>query len=158
MDYTQPPHTSYYIGSAALAKDAYGNKLNYIIPQTKYTNVVYPSTTTPPTISIDKNVPYATEKPTETTGTFNAYSRHNINTNGLTITGNDFKVFFRASENDDWVEASYNSNINITGDAVLKIGVIDIPDNAKYTVYGKISIFYGTTQKEISNLFAIKIQ
>lgn len=39
--YNQPTHTSYYIGSAALATDENGNELNYLAPATPYTNVVY---------------------------------------------------------------------------------------------------------------------
>lgn len=41
VGYNQPPHTSYYIGSAALATDDNGNKLNYLAPATPYTKVVY---------------------------------------------------------------------------------------------------------------------
>lgn len=41
--YNQPPHTSYYIGSAALATDESGTALNYLAPEAKYTNVKYPS-------------------------------------------------------------------------------------------------------------------
>ena len=43
VGYNQPPHTSYYIGSAALATDATGNTLNYLAPEYAYTNVIYPS-------------------------------------------------------------------------------------------------------------------
>ncbi len=39
--YNQPPHTSYYIGSAALATDESGNELNYLAPEVAYTNVAY---------------------------------------------------------------------------------------------------------------------
>ena len=39
--YNQPPHTSYYVGSAALATDASGNTLNYLAPAVAYTNVTY---------------------------------------------------------------------------------------------------------------------
>lgn len=39
--YNQPPHTSYYIGSASLAKDADGKELNYLAPAVPYTKVVY---------------------------------------------------------------------------------------------------------------------
>lgn len=41
VGYNQPPHTSYYVGSAALATDASGNTLNYLAPAVKYTNVTY---------------------------------------------------------------------------------------------------------------------
>lgn len=41
VGYNQPPHTSYYIGSAALATDSEGKKLNYLAPATRYTKVVY---------------------------------------------------------------------------------------------------------------------
>lgn len=41
VGYNQPPHTSYYVGSAALATDENGNELNYLAPETAYTNVVY---------------------------------------------------------------------------------------------------------------------
>ncbi|MBQ3427287.1 MAG: Ig-like domain-containing protein [Clostridia bacterium] len=41
VGYNQPPHTSYYIGSAALATDASGNTLNYLAPAVPYTNVTY---------------------------------------------------------------------------------------------------------------------
>ncbi|MCH5211457.1 MAG: Ig-like domain-containing protein [Oscillospiraceae bacterium] len=41
VGYNQPPHTSYYIGSAALATDASGNKLNYLAPATPFTKVTY---------------------------------------------------------------------------------------------------------------------
>ena len=43
VGYNQPPHTSYYIGSAALATDANGNKLNYLAPAVPFTRVEYPS-------------------------------------------------------------------------------------------------------------------
>lgn len=39
--YNQPPHTSYYIGSAALATDNSGNELNYLAPAVPYTKVTY---------------------------------------------------------------------------------------------------------------------
>lgn len=39
--YNQPPHTSYYIGSAALATDESGNTLNYLAPAVPYTKVTY---------------------------------------------------------------------------------------------------------------------
>lgn len=39
--YNQPPHTSYYIGSAALAKDKNGASLNYLAPEVPYTLVRY---------------------------------------------------------------------------------------------------------------------
>lgn len=41
VGYNQPPHTSYYIGSAALATDEGGNTLNYLAPATAYTKVTY---------------------------------------------------------------------------------------------------------------------
>lgn len=40
--YNQPPHPSYYIGSAALARDASGVYQNYLAPAVKYTSVYYP--------------------------------------------------------------------------------------------------------------------
>ncbi len=43
VGYNQPPHTSYYIGSAALATDESGNKLNYLAPATPFTKVKYAS-------------------------------------------------------------------------------------------------------------------
>ncbi|MCD8390496.1 MAG: Ig-like domain-containing protein [Firmicutes bacterium] len=39
--YNQPTHTSYYVGSAALATDASGETLNYLAPAVAYTNVTY---------------------------------------------------------------------------------------------------------------------
>ena len=45
VGYNQPPHTSYYIGSASLAKDSDGNALNYLAPNTSFTEVTYPDTT-----------------------------------------------------------------------------------------------------------------
>ncbi|MCM1438911.1 MAG: hypothetical protein NC131_06835 [Roseburia sp.] len=39
--YNQPPHTSYYIGSLALAKDAEGNLLNYLAPKKGFDKVKY---------------------------------------------------------------------------------------------------------------------
>ncbi|MBR0470309.1 MAG: Ig-like domain-containing protein [Clostridia bacterium] len=42
VGYNQPPHTSYYIGSAALATDSSGNKLNYLAPTMPFTTVIYP--------------------------------------------------------------------------------------------------------------------
>lgn len=42
--YNQPPHPSYYIGSAALATDKNGNKLNYLAPETPFTRVRYTET------------------------------------------------------------------------------------------------------------------
>ena len=44
VGYNQSPHTSYYIGSAALAKDSGGNTLNYLAPSTSFTKVTYPDT------------------------------------------------------------------------------------------------------------------
>ena len=41
VGYNQPPHTSYYIGSAALATDASGNALNYLAPAVPFTKVTY---------------------------------------------------------------------------------------------------------------------
>lgn len=37
--YNQVPHTSYYIGSLALARDESGNQLNYLAPKTPYTQI-----------------------------------------------------------------------------------------------------------------------
>ena len=37
--YNQVPHTSYYIGTLALAEDEEGNKLNYLNPKTPYTDM-----------------------------------------------------------------------------------------------------------------------
>lgn len=42
VGYNQPPHTSYYIGSAALAKDSSGT-LNYLAPATPFDKIMYPS-------------------------------------------------------------------------------------------------------------------
>lgn len=39
--YNQPPHTSYYVGSIALASDAAGNTKNYLAPAVPYTKVTY---------------------------------------------------------------------------------------------------------------------
>ena len=44
VGYNQPPHTSYYIGSASLATDSDGNTLNYLAPNTSFTKVTYPDT------------------------------------------------------------------------------------------------------------------
>ena len=44
VGYNQPPHTSYYIGSVALAKDSGGNTLNYLAPNTSFPEVTYPDT------------------------------------------------------------------------------------------------------------------
>ncbi len=41
VGYNQPTHTSYYIGSAALATDDDGKALNYLAPAVAYTNVTY---------------------------------------------------------------------------------------------------------------------
>ncbi|MGM9936194.1 MAG: Ig-like domain-containing protein, partial [Candidatus Ornithomonoglobus sp.] len=41
VGYNQPTHQSYYIGSAALAKDSSGNTLNYLAPATLFTSVGY---------------------------------------------------------------------------------------------------------------------
>ncbi|MBQ3110108.1 MAG: RICIN domain-containing protein, partial [Clostridia bacterium] len=41
VGYNQPPHQSYYIGSAALATDSSGNTLNYLAPATPFTKVEY---------------------------------------------------------------------------------------------------------------------
>lgn len=41
VGYNQPPHQSYYIGSASLARSDDGSELNYLAPAVKYTNVVY---------------------------------------------------------------------------------------------------------------------
>ena len=55
--YNQPTHTSYYVGSAALAKDTSGNKLNYLAPATPFTSVVYQLNNVPVTgVTIDEAV------------------------------------------------------------------------------------------------------
>ncbi|MGN0108262.1 MAG: Ig-like domain-containing protein, partial [Hominilimicola sp.] len=41
VGYNQPTHTSYYIGSAALASDGDGNTLNYLAPAVPFTKVGY---------------------------------------------------------------------------------------------------------------------
>lgn len=41
VGYNQPPHQSYYIGKTALATDSSGSTLNYLAPETAYTNAVY---------------------------------------------------------------------------------------------------------------------
>ena len=41
VGYNQPPHPSYYIGSASLATDESGNTLNYLAPAVPYTKVTY---------------------------------------------------------------------------------------------------------------------
>ncbi len=41
VGYNQPPHTSYYIGSVALATESDGTALNYLAPATAYTKVTY---------------------------------------------------------------------------------------------------------------------
>lgn len=41
VGYNQPPHTSYYIGSASLATDESGAKKNYLAPAVPFTNVSY---------------------------------------------------------------------------------------------------------------------
>ncbi|MCH5209878.1 MAG: Ig-like domain-containing protein [Oscillospiraceae bacterium] len=41
--YNQPPHQSYYIGSAALATDESGKTLNYLAPETAFTSVTEPA-------------------------------------------------------------------------------------------------------------------
>ena len=46
--YNQPPHQSYYIGSAALAKDSSGAELNYLAPAVSFTKVEYPNTNSVP--------------------------------------------------------------------------------------------------------------
>lgn len=51
VGYNQPPHTSYYIGSAALAKNG-STALNYLDPAVEFTEVTYP------------NMPERTPKPT----------------------------------------------------------------------------------------------
>ena len=70
VGYNQSPHTSYYIGSAALAKDSGGNTLNYLAPNTSFTEVTYPDTSsiTPrPTIK-------TTPKPVSVSVTPDAYT------------------------------------------------------------------------------------
>lgn len=42
--YNQPPHTSYYVGSDAIATDEYGNEMNYLAPKTPFTKISYPKT------------------------------------------------------------------------------------------------------------------
>lgn len=53
VGYNQPPHQSYYIGSAALATDNNGNELNYLAPATKFTSVVYPELVEETTVTLD---------------------------------------------------------------------------------------------------------
>ncbi|MCM1367709.1 MAG: hypothetical protein NC184_02735 [Roseburia sp.] len=40
VGYNQPPHTSYYIGSLARAKDEEGNLLNYLLPNRRFDKVI----------------------------------------------------------------------------------------------------------------------
>ncbi len=42
VGYNQPPHTSYYIGSASLAKSG-GSTLNYLAPAVPFDKIIYPS-------------------------------------------------------------------------------------------------------------------
>ena len=54
--YNMPPHTSYYIGTVALAEDENGNKLNYLAPETKFTKVIYETESIPVTgISLNQS-------------------------------------------------------------------------------------------------------
>lgn len=54
--YNQPPHTSYYVGSVALATDGSGETLNYLAPAVPYTKVVYEYSPVAATgITLDKN-------------------------------------------------------------------------------------------------------
>ncbi len=53
--YNQPPHQSYYIGSAALATDAAGNRLNYLAPEVPFTKVQYAETVAVEGISLSEN-------------------------------------------------------------------------------------------------------
>lgn len=58
VGYNQPPHPSYYIGSAALAKDG-STTLNYLSPATAFTNVntvTSPSATAKPTTAPTSDV------------------------------------------------------------------------------------------------------
>ncbi|MCM1195001.1 MAG: hypothetical protein NC332_03605, partial [Firmicutes bacterium] len=41
VGYNQPPHTSYYIGSLALAKDGDGNLLIYLLPNRRFDKIEY---------------------------------------------------------------------------------------------------------------------
>ncbi len=58
VGYNQPPHTSYYIGSAALAKSG-SNNLNYLAPATAFDEITYPNETekTPPPVEIPDSKP-----------------------------------------------------------------------------------------------------
>lgn len=62
VGYNQPPHPSYYIGSAALAKDG-NTTLNYLDPATAFTEVTYPNETekTPPPVDIPTSKPNVKE-------------------------------------------------------------------------------------------------
>ncbi|MCM1195567.1 MAG: hypothetical protein NC310_00680 [Roseburia sp.] len=43
VGYNQPPHTSYYIGSLACAKDEEGNLLNYLLPNRRFDKITVPN-------------------------------------------------------------------------------------------------------------------
>ncbi len=63
--YNQPTHTSYYVGSAALATDDDGNELNYLAPAVSYTTPSFDVTTTALenfTIDVDSDNPYEVER------------------------------------------------------------------------------------------------
>ncbi len=72
VGYNQPPHTSYYIGSAALAKNG-TTTLNYLAPAVPFTKVTYPEGTqetpkpeeTPSPEPVITKAPIVTQKPSE---------------------------------------------------------------------------------------------
>ncbi len=62
VGYNQPTHTSYYVGSAALATDENGNELNYLAPAVPYTSVTYEAPENVPVTGITMDETLSVEK------------------------------------------------------------------------------------------------
>lgn len=62
VGYNQPTHTSYYVGSAALATDENGTELNYLAPAVPYTSVTYEAPENVPVTGITMDETLSVEK------------------------------------------------------------------------------------------------
>ncbi len=90
--YNQPTHTSYYIGSIALATDSDGNALNYLAPAVAYTNVTYDAPESVAVTGISISEDSVTLEKGETVTVNAAVEPEDATKKGITWTSSDTNV------------------------------------------------------------------
>lgn len=133
VGYNQPPHTSYYIGSAALAKSGDAT-LNYLAPAVEFTEITYPNVAekTPPPIEIPTSKPNV-KKVIPQADTYVAYN------DTATIHGEDTELKINQAQN------MYTSTLpglkNATGLGLLRFDLFQYADlelqSAQLELYAK---------------------